>query len=273
MLKYRSEGRVINETLMSVRDAMNKVTLVGRRRGWLGLFLFVPIAGIAQQSIAQLAGQYQSAPGTTAVYQYQHDGVESVALPADVVVTFSGTGSNSTLTATIRQPIIGDTLGGFDYPIVNEFPMEVSGTSSDGQKFHGNLLGTQYLFDWNFEAAGPGQLNWSGRVYWAGGRYELSTITGAQLTAVTPGDFNFDGVVDTADYIVWRKTDGTPTSYENWRTHVGASAATGSGAAGFGNGLQGAAVPEPTALALLLVASIGGCAWRRSGRASAPTGR
>ena len=170
MLKYLVVGREINETLTSVRDAMNKGTLVGRRSRWLGLFLFMPVAGIAQQSIAQLAGQFQSAPGTTAVYQYQHDGIQSVALPADLVVTFLGAGSSSTLTATIRQPIIGDTLGGFDYPIVSEFPMEVSGTSSDGQKFHGNLLGTQYLFDWNFEAAGSGQLNWSGRVYWAGGR-------------------------------------------------------------------------------------------------------
>src|SRR6478609_5970626 len=58
--------RAINETLTSVRDAMNKVTLVRRWRGWFGLFLFVPVAGIAQQSIAQLAGQFQSAPGTTA---------------------------------------------------------------------------------------------------------------------------------------------------------------------------------------------------------------
>ena len=36
-----------------------------------------------------------------------------------------------------------------------------------------------------------------------------------------PGDFNFDGFVDAADYVTWRKTDGTPAGYNVWRTHFG----------------------------------------------------
>ncbi len=36
------------------------------------------------------------------------------------------------------------------------------------------------------------------------------------------GDYNTDGVVDAADYVVWRKTDGAnPAGYNTWRTNFG----------------------------------------------------
>ena len=51
----------------------------------------------------------------------------------------------------------------------------------------------------------------------------LYTTGEVTLTAVPaiPGDFNHDGTVDAADYVVWRKTDGTPAGYNTWRTHFG----------------------------------------------------
>jgi hypothetical protein len=55
-----------------------------------------------------------------------------------------------------------------------------------------------------------------------------------------PGDFNADGQVDAADYVVWRKTDGNQAGYDDWRTNFGATG--GAGAAVGAN----AAVPEPT---------------------------
>lgn len=60
-----------------------------------------------------------------------------------------------------------------------------------------------------------------------------------------PGDFNDDGAVDAADYVVWRKIDGSPDGYDTWRAHFGETA-PGSGAV-----LVGASVPEPPALVLL----------------------
>ena len=36
------------------------------------------------------------------------------------------------------------------------------------------------------------------------------------------GDYNNDDVVDAADYVVWRKTDGTPDGYDAWRMNFGA---------------------------------------------------
>jgi hypothetical protein len=61
------------------------------------------------------------------------------------------------------------------------------------------------------------------------------------------GDYNSDGKVDGADYIVWRKTGiNGPQGYTDWRTNFGTT--SGSGTAG--GGLTTGAVPEPSSLAL-----------------------
>jgi PEP-CTERM motif len=62
------------------------------------------------------------------------------------------------------------------------------------------------------------------------------------------GDYNGDGSVDAADYVVWRKTQiNGPQGYADWRANFGRT--TGSGSA-----LEAAgAVPEPTSVVLLLV--------------------
>jgi glucose/arabinose dehydrogenase len=60
------------------------------------------------------------------------------------------------------------------------------------------------------------------------------------------GDFNADGAVDAADYVVWRKTDGTQPKYDEWRSNFGESVHAGAGAGG-----GSAGVPEPAAAAYL----------------------
>jgi Aspartyl protease len=63
------------------------------------------------------------------------------------------------------------------------------------------------------------------------------------------GDFNGDGSVNTADYIVWRKTGGTTEQYQAWRTNFG-RANVGAGSAISTTG----AVPEPGTITFLLFA-------------------
>jgi hypothetical protein len=58
------------------------------------------------------------------------------------------------------------------------------------------------------------------------------------------GDYNQDGTVDAADYVVWRKNDGTQTGYDAWRADFGATAGA--------NTSVSAAVPESTTWALSL---------------------
>jgi hypothetical protein len=68
-----------------------------------------------------------------------------------------------------------------------------------------------------------------------------------------PGDFNHNGIVDAADYVVWRKglgTTYTQSDFDVWRAHFGQNA--GSGAAGLNT-----AVPEPTSLGLAAFGILG----------------
>jgi peptidyl-prolyl cis-trans isomerase A (cyclophilin A) len=89
------------------------------------------------------------------------------------------------------------------------------------------------------------------------------------------GDYNGNGRVDAADYVAWRNTQSTgviggglpgdgnengivdDTDYNIWRTHFGAIAVSGMGAAN---------VPEPSALALVLLL-LSSCPARRFARA------
>jgi hypothetical protein len=68
-----------------------------------------------------------------------------------------------------------------------------------------------------------------------------------------PGDYNQNGVVDAADFVVWRKGLGstfTQDDYDVWRTHLGEAAA------GFSTtDFSSFAVPESTPLALFFLAA------------------
>ena len=86
---------------------------------------------------------------------------------------------------------------------------------------------------------------------WVGFRV-ASAIEAISLT----GDFNDDGSVDAADYVVWRKGFGTTYTqddYNDWRTNFGAT--LGSGAAAKPS--SRAAVPEPSSILIALAGCIG----------------
>jgi hypothetical protein len=240
---------------------MNFTSKYGRILFWLSLFS-TPFV-LPHIADAQVSRKYRSAPSALAIYMYQGDGIESVLLPADITVRFSAEAQTSMLTAVIHKPIIGDRATGIDYPIVEEFPMVVTGLpSTDGMSFEGRLLDTQYHFDWSFELAANGDLLWSGGVAWFGGRYEETAIDNVRLIPLTPGDYSENGKVDAADYAIWRKSAGQTgfglaadgdgdnhvdaDDYLIWREHIGQSTSTRS--------LASTTVPEPAAWALAVAA-------------------
>ncbi len=99
----------------------------------------------------------------------------------------------------------------------------------------------------------------------AGFQASIVDLTDLVLTYGLQGDFNGNGVVDAADYVVWRTglgTTYTQADYDVWRAHFGQTAGSGSGASAFGAGQQ--AVPEPATWVLVLLASFAGLALRRS---------
>jgi hypothetical protein len=87
--------------------------------------------------------------------------------------------------------------------------------------------------------------------------YILTSLIEPSVPPGLDGDFNNDGKVDAADYVVWRKTDGSQEGYNEWRTNFGRTS-------GSGSALGSAAVPEPSALVLLAAAVAAfGCMRRR----------
>jgi hypothetical protein len=86
----------------------------------------------------------------------------------------------------------------------------------------------------------------------------VSVINNFVVLAKLPGDYNGNGIVDAADYPVWRKGLGTTylqAHYDIWRANFGATA--GSGAGAHASSPSSAAVPEPTSIVLLAAALLG----------------
>jgi autotransporter-associated beta strand protein len=144
--------------------------------------------------------------------------------------------------------VTGDlSLGGkLKVSLINSF------TPSAGQSFDvldwGALSGT---FSTVQLPALPAGLTWNTSQLYTAGTLSVGSIL---------ADFNYDGLVDTSDYIVWRKglgTTYTQSDYDAWRAHFGQSSGSGSAA------VANAAVPEPATLMLLMFAAVGWYLRRR----------
>ncbi len=99
------------------------------------------------------------------------------------------------------------------------------------------------------------------------------SMTVNSLPVVLAGDYNNNGVVDTADYVVWRENEGTnnllsnnpiagtigQAHYNQWRSNFGDTTP------GAGAGVGAGAVPEPGTLLLAAMVLALGCGWRRRG--------
>ena len=121
---------------------------------------------------------------------------------------------------------------------------ELTGTFAEARAINndGLITGMGNYYD------GPGGLS--------DGSAHSSWMSPASLSTI-PGDFNGNGVVDAADYVVWRKTDGTPAGYNAWRTHFGQPTGARTGTVGASS--TQVAVPEPATLVLLVIATAGLC--------------
>ncbi len=88
----------------------------------------------------------------------------------------------------------------------------------------------------------------------------------ARMITTLTGDYNNNGEVDAADYLLWRRYQNTthvlandpiggtigPAQYTQWRAHFGQSAGSGTGLT---SSLLSSNVPEPAALSLMILAA------------------
>jgi hypothetical protein len=133
----------------------------------------------------------------------------------------------------------------------------------NGFEAAGTNFTNRYLGAWDFKML-AGAMSLKG----VGFQYELGyDIVAAPVNV--PGDYNQNGVVDAADYVLWRKGDLAADSngdtvvdqvdYDFWRARF-------ENTAGAGAGLSGTSVPEPATLMLVVVGMLATCSWRRFGR-------
>ena len=91
--------------------------------------------------------------------------------------------------------------------------------------------------------------------------FERSVGSSLGVFALPNGDYNQNGVVDSGDYVVWRKSIGGPYAYDAWRSRYGGS--------GTGNGSElgeTSPVPESAGWMLVGVAVTIGCVSTRKMR-------
>jgi hypothetical protein len=110
------------------------------------------------------------------------------------------------------------------------------------------------ILDWSGTLSGqfsPLQLRmFGGQFTWdASQLYTTGVLT---LSGPPPeADFNHNGVVDAADYVVWRNIGGPQSDYELWREQFGITYNIGTGSSS--GPTSSAAVPEPTTLVMLFM--------------------
>jgi hypothetical protein len=150
--------------------------------------------------------------------------------------------------------------------------------------FNGVDVGTISFSDFGNDLPGNDGLPWFGYTDF------FSSVAGNDSPLVDDagggpldGDHNGDGSVDAADYVVWRKIDGTPGGYDDFRSNFGQMG--GGGGASFdplnasyviidnvvveritlvgSGGASVSSIPEPSSAILSLVALAAACCGRR----------
>jgi hypothetical protein len=112
-----------------------------------------------------------------------------------------------------------------------------------------------------FGAGNPGDLEFAFGL--ASGVFLTGQVTYVTGVPGVAGDYNQNGTVDAADYVVWRNSEGQTTlpnrgtgitgpvgsaDYQFWRSRFGATSAAGGGI--------GAGVPEPSTATVLVIAIV-----------------
>jgi hypothetical protein len=145
---------------------------------------------------------------------------------------------------------------------------ELEGSTITGIYFFGTISGNSLQSP---DTSHSG-LNSAGQVAFA---FTLATAQdglGIWSAANIPGDYNDDGTVDAADYVVWRKHSGTSTTlpndeiggmigtpqYDQWRMNFGPPAGAGATV----SATTTSTVPEPATLLLFVVGFAAAIAYR-----------
>lgn len=203
-------------------------------------------------------------PGSGGVGTIHLQAATALTLPSGALLSFDiGTGGADQIDANASAISIATST-------TTKINLVQSGTITPG---------TYTLIDYNTLAGTGGFAGLSLGTQPAGFTYSLTNDTAntqIKLTiasAALLGDFNSDGKVDAGDYATWRKNETANAALPNdnglatqaarfdlWRANFGKPPGAGSG-----GGLGGAAVPEPSTLALVALGLFATLGSRRRG--------
>ncbi len=191
-------------------------------------------------------------------YQFQisSDGYQNIGLeldhtssntgPRDWGIFYSTTGVGAFIDTGITYAVLANAAPN---------PTWTSGTHLDEYFYEFDLSGITALDDQAtlfLRLVDMSTVSANGGSVGSGGTSRVDNVTmiyRLMPANVLPGDVNEDGVVDMADYVVWRKTmPGHAAAYTIWQNHFGESQG-GTGGINFGS----SNVPEPSAWGLLIV--------------------
>jgi hypothetical protein len=136
------------------------------------------------------------------------------------------------------------------------------------QPFEGTSHRTVFGYYWDNGAENVGNYEYRGSLRDTQGNGWDWVALFKVVAELPPGDFNQDGTVDAADYVVWRKGVGTTYTqddYDAWRANFGTSLLAGNGSA-IPSAESLPAVPEPATLMIICIVAIGISATRRAVR-------
>lgn len=200
------------------------------------------VTGTGTLDNVKLTGTYSpgAGPASVTLGAVDYEG----ALNIEISGTTPGTGFdqlNHTLNAAAAQ------LGGeLDVSLLSGF-VPTAGEMFQILTATGGVTGT---FANTVLPALDGNLSWQVE-------YDVNSVTLAVIAPTLPGDYNGDGIVDAADYVIWRKTDGNnQAGYDAWRANFGNT--LGRGAA-----RVSAAIPEPATAMMLIICGLGVVPIRR----------
>jgi hypothetical protein len=210
-----------------------------------------------------------SGGGSSGLFQIGSGGnLETIALKGDMpgaltdgarLRSFSGTAMNDNRSVVFAASLEGPNVTqDNDYSLWIYRDEELQLLAREGEMIELAPNDLRQLRGFDFESASFS----NGHGYTLGLGPELLTamtlyFTDNSQAVVTTavGDYNNDGAVDAADYVVWRKNGGTRHGFEIWRRSFGATTAGG-------DSLSIGQVPEP-ASTLLVLSCAAAAAWTR----------
>ena len=160
----------------------------------------------------------------------------------------SGIGVDAATDVMIELEIVGDQLSAFFWRPDEPKPIDALAITLD-----------------NTYASGRGGIIYNEDDDNTAGVFRFAAAQDMPFVDALAGDYNNNGTVDAADYVLWRGggplmnetvTIGsvTPEDYTEWRANFGATEA--------GGALTASSVPEPTTAAMLVVAAFAMLPWR-----------